>query len=191
MEKPCIRKKKLVIVGDSGSGKTCLLASFSKEEFPTIEVPAVLDTFVINIEVEGKVTVELELCDTAGQEGNGKLRQLLYPDTDVVLLVFAINSRDSLKNITKNWNPELKHFCNDRRKVLVGTKKDLRCVAEEKANVDVSPEKGRLMAERIGAFAYIECSAKNKEGVQEVLETAARAAVLGPRCVRRRGCQII
>ena len=41
----------------------------------------------------------------------------------------------------------------------------------------VKPEEGRTMAEKINAFAYLECSAKSKEGVREVFETATRAAL--------------
>ena len=41
----------------------------------------------------------------------------------------------------------------------------------------VKTEEGRAMAEKINAFAYVECSAKNNEGVKEVFETAARAAL--------------
>ena len=41
----------------------------------------------------------------------------------------------------------------------------------------VKPEEGRAMAEKIRAFAYLECSAKSKEGVREVFETATRAAL--------------
>lgn len=41
----------------------------------------------------------------------------------------------------------------------------------------MKPEEGRAMAEKINAFAYLECSAKSKEGVREVFETATRAAL--------------
>ena len=41
----------------------------------------------------------------------------------------------------------------------------------------VKPEEGRAMAEKINAFAYLECSAKSKEGVKEVFQTATRAAL--------------
>ena len=61
---PSIRKK-LVIVGDGMCGKTCLLVTFSKDEFPIIYVPTVFDTFVADIEVDGK-QIELALWDTAG-----------------------------------------------------------------------------------------------------------------------------
>ena len=54
--------------------------------------------------------------------------------------------------------------------VLVGMKKDLQVDGQ-------ISEDGRAMAERIGAYAYVECSAKLNEGVREVFETAARAAL--------------
>ena len=53
----------------------------------------------------------------------------------------------------------------------------------------VKPEEGRTMAEKINAYAYLECSAKSKEGVREVFETAARAA-LQVQKKRKRVCSI-
>ena len=188
---PPIRKK-LVIVGDGMCGKTCLLVTFSKDEFPVIYVPTVFDTFVADIEVDGNA-IELALWDTAGQEDYDRLRPLSYPDTDVVLLVFAINSTDSLENIPEKWAPEVNHFCTNVPKILVGTKKDLRGVAKGKANCDVSYEKGRLMAQRIHAYDYIECSAMNKEGVREVFEVASRAALMKKKRYggKRKNCKIL
>ena len=55
--------------------------------------------------------VELALWDTAGQEDYDRLRPLSYPDTDVILLCFAINNKDSLENVCEKWKPEVGHFC--------------------------------------------------------------------------------
>ena len=55
--------------------------------------------------------VELALWDTAGQEDYDRLRPLSYPDTDVILLCFAINNKDSLENVCEKWKPEVSHFC--------------------------------------------------------------------------------
>ena len=55
--------------------------------------------------------VELALWDTAGQEDYDRLRPLSYPDTDVILMCFSIDSPDSLENIPEKWTPEVKHFC--------------------------------------------------------------------------------
>ncbi|KAH7986678.1 hypothetical protein HPB52_024806 [Rhipicephalus sanguineus] len=118
-------RKKLVIVGDGACGKTCLLIVFSKDQFPEVYVPTVFENYVADIEVDGK-QVELALWDTAGQEDYDRLRPLSYPDTDVILMCFSIDSPDSLENILEKWHPEVKHFCPSVPIVLVANKKDLR-----------------------------------------------------------------
>uniref|UniRef100_A0A8C9VD00 Rho-related GTP-binding protein RhoA-D-like n=1 Tax=Scleropages formosus TaxID=113540 RepID=A0A8C9VD00_SCLFO len=118
-------RKKLVIVGDGACGKTCLLIVFSKDQFPEVYVPTVFENYIADIEVDGK-QVELALWDTAGQEDYDRLRPLSYPDTDVILMCFSIDSPDSLENIPEKWTPEVKHFCPNVPIILVGNKKDLR-----------------------------------------------------------------
>ncbi len=56
----------------------------------------------------------------AGQEDYDRLRPLSYPDTDVILMCFSIDSPDSLENIPEKWNPEVKHFCPNVPIILVG-----------------------------------------------------------------------
>ena len=127
--------------------------------------------------------VELALWDTAGQEDYDRLRPLSYPDTDVILMCFSIDSPDSLENIPEKWTPEVKHFCPSVPIILVGNKKDLRNDESTKRELmkmkqePVRPEDGRAMAEKINAYGYLECSAKTKEGVREVFENATRAAL--------------
>ncbi|XP_049752534.1 transforming protein RhoA-like isoform X1 [Elephas maximus indicus] len=188
--------KKLVIVGDGACGKTYLLTVFSKDQFPEVYVPTVFENYVADIEVDGK-QVELALWDTAGQEDYDRLRPLSYPDTDVILICFSINSPDSLENIPEKWTPEVKHFCPSVPIILVGNKKDLwndehtrRELAKMKQEL-VKPEQDRDMANRIGAFGYMECSAKTKEGVREVFETVTRAATQARRGKKKSGCLIL
>ena len=175
-------RKKLVIVGDGACGKTCLLTVFAKGEFPTVYVPTIFESFVADIQVNSK-QVELALWDTAGQEEYDRLRPLSYPDTDVILVCFSIDNPVSFENISEKWTQEVQHFCPNAPIILVGNKKDLRnddTTKQELAKTKEEPvkaEEGRSMAERINAFAYMECSAKTKEGVREVFETATRAAL--------------
>jgi len=175
-------RKKLVIVGDGACGKTCLLIVFSKDQFPEVYVPTVFENYVADIEVDGK-QVELALWDTAGQEDYDRLRPLSYPDTDVILMCFSIDSPDSLENIPEKWTPEVKHFCPNVPIILVGNKRDLRSdnsTIHELAKMKQEPvkfEEGKTMADKISAFSYLECSAKTKDGVREVFETATRAAL--------------
>lgn len=49
-----------------------------------------------------------------------------YPETDVVLICFAINLRTSFTNVQDRWLPEVTHFCENVPKLLVGTKLDFR-----------------------------------------------------------------
>lgn len=189
-------RKKLVIVGDGACGKTCLLIVFSKDQFPEVYVPTVFENYVADIEVDGKC-VELALWDTAGQEDYDRLRPLSYPDTDVILMCFSIDSPDSLENIPEKWTPEVRHFCPTVPIVLVGNKKDLRFddqMRRELAKAKQEPvrtEDGRAMAEKIGAFAYLECSAKLNEGVREVFETATRAALQTKKKGRKFPCTLL
>jgi len=189
-------RKKLVIVGDGACGKTCLLIVFSKDQFPEVYVPTVFENYVADIEVDGK-QVELALWDTAGQEDYDRLRPLSYPDTDVILMCFSIDSPDSLENIPEKWTPEVRHFCPNVPIILVGNKRDLRqdpSTVNELKKMKQEPvriEEGKSMSEKIGAYAYLECSAKTKEGVRDVFETATRAALSIKRKARKIKCTLL
>lgn len=123
------------------------------------------------------------MWDTAGQEDYDRLRPLSYPDTDVILMCFSVDSPDSLENIPEKWTPEVRHFCPNVPIILVGNKKDLRLdpnTINDLSKMKQEPvrqEEGRSMADKIGAFGYLECSAKTKDGVRAVFETATRAAL--------------
>ena len=119
-----------------------------------------------------------------------------YPDSDVIVMCFGIDNPDSLENITEKWQPEVRHFCPRVPVVLVGNKKDLRQdeqTRRELAKIKKEPvrfEQGREVAESIHAVAYLECSAKTKDGVREVFETATRAALqTNPK--KRKKCRIL
>ncbi|EPY51745.1 rho family GTPase Rho5 [Schizosaccharomyces cryophilus OY26] len=176
-------RRKLVIVGDGACGKTCLLIVFSKGTFPEVYVPTVFENYVADVDVDGR-HIELALWDTAGQEDYDRLRPLSYPDSHVVLICFSIDAPESLDNVQEKWISEVLHFCSNLPIILVGCKNDLRNdpkVIEELSKTSQKPipyEDGETVAKKIGAYKYLECSAKLNEGVQEVFETAARASML-------------
>ena len=177
-------RKKMLIVGDSNCGKTCLYTVFAKDKFPEEYVPKRFEPYVADIEVD-ETQIELALWDMhTGSKNYNKLQPLSYPDTDVILMCFSIGSPDSLDNTLERWIPEVKQFCPYIPVILVGNKKDLRNdpnTIKELAKMKQEPvklEDGKNTAEKIDAFAYIECSAKSKEGVKEVFDTAARIATI-------------
>lgn len=97
-------RKKLAVVGHGACGKTCLLIVFSKDEFPEVYVPIAFENYVADIQVDSK-RVQLAFWDTAGQEDYDLLRPLSYPDTDVILMCFSVDSPDSLENIPEKMGP--------------------------------------------------------------------------------------
>ncbi|ORZ03811.1 P-loop containing nucleoside triphosphate hydrolase protein [Syncephalastrum racemosum] len=174
--------RQLVIVGDGACGKTCLLIVYSLNRFPDEHIPTVFDTYVKDIEVDGK-PVELALWDTAGQETFDRLRTLSYPDADVVLIAFSIGDPETLENVREKWIGEVLHYCHGLPYFLVGCKKDLRhdpdTIKELKmqSTAPVTYEQGLAVSREIGARDYIECSAKQYENISEVFDKAARAAL--------------
>ncbi|KAJ3044105.1 GTP-binding protein Rho1 [Rhizophlyctis rosea] len=179
-------RKKLLVIGDGTVGKTCLLIVYTQGTFPLKYIPTVFENHIKDVTIpDTNTTVELVLWDTAGQEevGRYRLRSLYYPNSDVVVICYAIDSPDSLENVAENWIQEVRHFCPKIPVLLVGTKSDLRNdpnTIETLAKLGQKPvteEEGKRMASQIGALHYFETSAKLNEGIPIVFEEAARAAL--------------
>ncbi|KII84170.1 hypothetical protein PLICRDRAFT_179845 [Plicaturopsis crispa FD-325 SS-3] len=169
-------RRKLVIVGDGACGKTSLLCSFALGEFPKEYQPTIFENYVAEIRLDGK-PVQLALWDTAGQEEYERLRPLSYSKSHVILIAFAIDTPDSLENVTTKWIEEVRNICGPTIPILlVGCKADLR-PSPESPNF-VSRAQAERVAQAIGARAYKECSALKIEGVDDVFEAATRASML-------------
>ncbi|KAJ3099533.1 GTP-binding protein Rho1 [Phlyctochytrium planicorne] len=162
---------------------TCLLIVFKTNVFPEEYVPTVFENHVIDVHLDGR-EIQLALWDTAGQEEYDRLRPLSYPGAHVVLICFSIASPDSLENVETKWIPEVQHHCPGLPILLVGCKMDLRndpvTIRDlgARRQAPVSPEQGLAMARKIGAYRYLECSAKSREGVFDVFEHATRASLV-------------
>ncbi|KFY54230.1 hypothetical protein V496_07308 [Pseudogymnoascus sp. VKM F-4515 (FW-2607)] len=179
--------KKIVVVGDGGCGKTCLLISYSQGYFPEKYVPTVFENYITYpIHKKSGKAVELALWDTAGQEEYDRLRPLSYPETDLLFVCFAIDCPNSLENVMDKWYPEVLHFCPYTPLVLVGLKSDLRtkrtCIDLLKTQglTPVTQEQGAAVAQKMGA-RYMECSSKEMRGVDEIFEQAIEIVVSGDR----------
>ncbi|CAJ2511313.1 Uu.00g069380.m01.CDS01 [Anthostomella pinea] len=179
--------KKIVVVGDGGCGKTCLLISYSQGYFPEKYVPTVFENYITypTHQPSGK-TVELALWDTAGQEEYDRLRPLSYPETDLIFVCFAIDCPNSLDNVLDKWYPEVLHFCPYTPLILVGLKSDLRhkktCVEMLKTQglTPVTADQGMSLAKKMGA-QYMECSSKEMTGVDEIFDRAINTVVSNDR----------
>ncbi|KAI6367414.1 hypothetical protein MCOR25_004951 [Pyricularia grisea] len=184
-------QRKLVLLGDGACGKTSLLNVFTRGYFPTVYEPTVFENYVHDIFVDN-VHIELSLWDTAGQEEFDRLRSLSYDDTDLIMLCYSVDSKDSLENVESKWVGEIADNCPGVKLVLVALKCDLRQeqaddVAENGNATDPSQQRekkpmitydtGLEVARRINALRYLECSAMRNRGVNEAFTEAARVAL--------------
>ena len=205
------KSRKLVIVGDGMCGKTCLLFAFKDDRFIPSHDATIFDTYVADIQVDGKTVnfhwnllsidtfsqIDLALFDTAGQEDYDRLRPLSYPDTSVVLICFSVDSPVSLNSVTERWIPEIRHFCGQCPIILVACKKDLRYDPDtiDKLKQDgskpITTEMGKQVAGQIKANAYMECSAKTREGVQDLFVQAARLSLRKVKTTNKHRCFLV
>ncbi|CAM9543092.1 unnamed protein product [Lampetra fluviatilis] len=172
---------KVVVVGDSRSGKTALLHAFAKDSYPEQYVPTVFENYTASFELEGH-RVELIMWDTSGLPHYDNVRPLSYPDANAILVCFDIARPETLDSVLKKWQGEIQEYCPNTKVFLVGCKSDLRTdlsilseFSEQQQN-PISYEQGASVARQIGAARYLECSARTLESsVREVFRAAAMA----------------
>ena len=192
-----LRTIKIVPVGDGAAGKTCMVIRYTTNCFPGEYVPTIFDNYSFDVLIDG-VPCTIGLWDTAGQDDYDRLRPLSYPETDVFLLCFSLDSPKSFDNIKAKWYWEVSHHCPGTPIVLVGLKLDLRDDKEtveklrQKKLAPITYEQGMQMAEEIRAFKYVECSALTQKGLKYVFDTAVAAAHGGLDTLKhkRKGCVV-
>lgn len=163
---------KVVVVGDQGAGKTCLLIAYTTNAFPTDYIPKVFDNY--SSRLPGAVL--LSLWDTASEEIYDRLRPLSYPGTTVILCCHSVVEPSTVENIRTRWIPELRHHCPQVPIILVGTKTDLRSDPEvvarlaEKGVQPLTPELGDRLVREFGAASYLETSALLRSGLKVLFD---------------------
>jgi len=178
---------KCVVVGDGGVGKTSMLVSYTSNHFPETYVPTVFENYTADIsfvDMMGVVrTYQVGLFDTAGQEEFDRLRPLAYPLTNVFLVCFCVISPTSFSNVKDKWIAEIRRECPSAPIILVATQIDRR---EQYAGSKIHSEAGQRLCYEVGAARYHECSAKTREGLDELFQHAVELAVAKPQLVKPR-----
>lgn len=150
---------KIVLIGDSGVGKSNLLSRFTRNEF-NLETKSTIgvEFATRSIQVEGK-TIKAQIWDTAGQERYRAITSAYYRGAVGALLVYDIAKHASFKNVER-WLTELRENA-DRNIVimLVGNKNDLRHLRE------VTTDEGKEFAEK-HKLSFIETSALDSTNVE-------------------------
>ncbi|XP_077979050.1 cell division control protein 42 homolog [Glandiceps talaboti] len=176
---------KCVVVGDPSAEKTVLLHSFKSlmegKEWPPPHMPTLFEYQAVKMNVGG-ANYSLTLWDTSGEEEFGRLRPLTYSGTDVFLICFAVTSPNSLQIAKDMWIPEIKKCSPSTPFILVGTQLDKLVTKKrnDRGEKPVKTEVAAKVAKKTGASFYLECSAKERQGVKAVFEAAVKAAVLAP-----------
>ena len=154
---------KVVVIGDSGVGKSCLLHRYSEDAFSpayiaTIGVDFNIDTF----ERDGKI-VKLHLWDTAGQERFRTIAGYYYRGAHCVMLCYDVTDPASFASV-RSWIQDVRKVKEDVPMLLVGTKKDMaRQVPRDEAET-FAAENG---------MQYVETSARDEDGnVHEAVRKA-------------------
>ncbi|KAL2663221.1 hypothetical protein AAZV13_02G084400 [Glycine max] len=136
---------KLLLIGDSGVGKSCLLLRFSDGSFTTSFITTIgIDFKIRTIELDGK-RIKLQIWDTAGQERFRTITTAYYRGAMGILLVYDVTDEASFNNI-RNWIRNIEQHASDNvNKILVGNKADMD---ESKRAVPTS--KGQALADEYG-----------------------------------------
>lgn len=144
-------------------------------------IPCVADTYQV-IMALGPNQIRLSVFDTAGQENMTRLRSMQVDQSLTFILCFACNYRQSFKNITSFWMPEIMSSSKEARIILCGTKSD---IFEASNKEHVSLKEARNLGKRIQASKTLFCSSKDyvssiekknaREGnIDEVLKAAIK-----------------
>ncbi|ALC48462.1 Rab35 [Drosophila busckii] len=114
---------KLLIIGDSGVGKSSLLIRFSDDTFSGSYITTIGVDFKIRTVLIDGLRVKLQIWDTAGQERFRTITSTYYRGTHGVIIVYDVTNGDSFANV-RRWLEEIQNNCDVVNKVLVGNKND-------------------------------------------------------------------
>merc|ERR1711998_564925 len=159
---------KLLLIGDSGVGKSCLLCRYSEDIFNNKFITTIgIDFKIRTIELDGK-KIKLQIWDTAGQERFRTITQAYYRGAMGILLVYDVTDDKSFNNI-RTWMRNIDQHANEQVvKILLGNKCDM---PDKKM---VTYEQGENLAKEFG-IQFFETSAKQNVKVDDAFTAIARA----------------
>jgi Ras-related protein Rab-1A len=158
MNKKATTTIRLLLLGESGVGKSSLLLRFTDDTFEDTYISTIgIDFRVKTVEIDGR-PVKLQIWDTAGQERFRTITRAYYRGCQGIILVFDVSKLNTF-NMTEYWMDEIsKNTDFDVPKILVGNKSDLRDTME-----CVPLKQAQELAQTYG-IDYFEVSAKNTSG---------------------------
>jgi small GTP-binding protein len=157
---------KLLLIGDSGVGKSCLLLRFADHTYTESYISTIgVDFKIRTIELDGK-TIKLQIWDTAGQERFRTITSSYYRGAHGIIIVYDVTDMESFNNV-KQWLNEIDRYASENVcKLLVGNKCDL--VTKKVVDFEVAKE----FADKL-SIPFLETSAKAATNVEKAFLTMA------------------
>ncbi|XP_078173397.1 ras-related protein RABC2a-like [Carex rostrata] len=158
---------KILLIGDSGVGKSSLLVSFISSQLEDLAPTIGVDFKIKVLDVGGK-KLKLTIWDTAGQERFRTLTGSYYRGAQGIILVYDVTRRETFTNLSDVWAKELELYSTNKDciKMLVGNKVD------KESEREVTKEEGAAFAQESGCL-FLECSAKTRSNVEKCFEELA------------------
>ena len=163
---------KVVLVGESGVGKTSIVSRFTKDSFNADEISSSSAQFISKTIKINEQSIKFDIWDTAGQERFRALAKIFYKDAKVIILVYDIISKESFECLKKYWYKESSENSTADIFFVVGNKSDLY------ENEQVSDEEGKKFAKEINAIFKL-TSALSNTGIDRLFETIGKK-ILNP-----------
>merc|ERR1719235_2879323 len=158
---------KLLLIGDSGVGKSCLLLRFADDTYTESYISTIgVDFKIRTLDLDGK-TCKLQIWDTAGQERFRTITSSYYRGAMGIVIVYDVTDKESFNNV-KHWMQEIDKYASENvNKLLIGNKCDL---SSKKV---VSYDEAKELADSLNV-QFMETSAKNAHNVEQAFQTMAR-----------------
>ncbi len=154
---------KILTIGESGVGKTCILRRFVENKFLKTHLATIgIDFRTKVVRVYGR-DIKLKIWDTAGQERYHNITNQIYKGADGICLVYDVTDESSFEKI-KDWIEQIKSNIGEEEITLVLIAN--KCDIEERT---ISKEKGQQMADEL-KVNYYETSALDGVGINEAFE---------------------
>ncbi|BFU22815.1 Rab family GTPase [Entamoeba histolytica HM-1:IMSS-B] len=156
---------KVVVLGEMGTGKTCILHRWISNEFVR-QTATVGCAFSSKTVTYNKRIIKYELWDAAGQERYRSLSSIYYRNATVALLVYDITKRETFNAVT-DWVAELKsNTTNDIMILIVGNKDDL----QEEREVNQNSVNDFINSSNSNIIGNLECSAKTGNNINQIFD---------------------
>ena len=157
---------RILLIGDSGVGKSCLLLRFADDTYTDTHIATIgVDFKIKTVQIDGQ-NVRLQIWDTAGQERFRTITSSYYRGAQGIIVVYSVTDLQTFQNV-RQWLQEIERYAAETViKLLIGNKCDLE---DERA---VTLEQGQELANSLNV-SFFEASAKKSLNVDELFTKIA------------------